>query len=208
MSGHLEITLASGDLVTATIENVAVLSPCGPQPTNRPPMALYSQNDPRWKNLVYAGGSTFGQAGCYVVAVAMIASLAGSVEDPPRVAEELVRAGCFEGNLLTKPENIPLAYPGLRYDGSYRWHTEAADMSVVWEELARSPIIVEVDFKPGGGFNQHFVVAEAWNEETAGIQIADPWDGRRKELPAAYSPVYGGWSLERAIYGLRLLRVI
>lgn len=175
------------------------------------PMTLYSQHDPQWEDEVYSGKTTFGAAGCYVCCVAMIASLAGSTDDPPTIAKALRDAGCFgagdDADLLLRPELIPEACFGTEYHSTYRWHDKPADMLAVWDEVKLGPTIIEVDFAPGGRFNQHFVVAEAWDEETGGLQIADPWDGQRKELPAAYSPVLGGWSLERAIYGMRCLRV-
>jgi hypothetical protein len=172
------------------------------------PMTLYSQRDARWANLPYSTApTTFERAGCYVVCVAMINSLTGSLDDPPTIAAALQRAGCFEGAFLTRPHQIPAACPGLEYRGTYRWHDTAADMDRVWQELEEGPTILEVDFKPGGTFNQHFIVAESYNEETGGIQICDPWDGTRKELPSSYSPVLGGWDLKRAIYGMRCLRV-
>jgi hypothetical protein len=178
-------------------------------PPYTPPreMTLYSQNDPRWTLQEYAAGTTFGEAGCYVCCVAMVASLTGSLDGPPVIAKALHNANCFDGNLLTRPENIPDACPGLGYYGTYRWHDVAADMDIVYDNLRRGPVIMEVDFEPGGEFNQHFVVATEWNEETGDIKIADPWNGEYKMLPAAYSPVYGGWSLGRAIYGLRCLRL-
>lgn len=172
-----------------------------------PQMTLYSQNDDQWKYKEYAPGVTFATAGCFVVCVAMIYSMTGSPDDPPVIAEALRRAGCFEGAYLTHPDKIPDACPSLGYYGTYRWHDVSADMSTVYENLKLGPVIMEVDFKPGGAFNQHFVVAEWWNEETGDIDIADPWDGKRKSLPSAYSPVLGGWDLKRAIYGLRLLRL-
>lgn len=215
--GHIDLIADDGTVITGLVYDVRVTPP---RPANRPPLTLYSQNDPRWKDDPFAGGVPFGGpggAGCYTVAVAMINSLTGSLDEPPIVARALREAGCFEGAYLTHPERIPDACPGLCYDGPFdvskdgplRWHRTAADMDRVYEELSQgSPIIMEVDFAPGGEFNQHFIVCESWNEETGDLQIADPWDGTRKELLAAYSPVFGGWDLKRAIYGLRLLRVI
>lgn len=212
-SGHLEIKLIDDTLITATIDNVAVMTPGGPQPTNQPPMTLYSQRDPRWSNLVYAGGETFGGAGCFTCCVAMIASLAGSVEDPPQVSEELQRVGCFSGAYLNRPELIPQAYPGLRYDGTHLWHKTHADIDLFFAELRKGPVITEVDFRPTTKeFNQHFVIALEWNEEKDDLLIADPWDGQECYLLERYRLVW--YSLgtvkpfESAICGMRLLRVI
>ena len=165
-------------------------------------VTLYSQCDPRWRNLVYAGGTTFCKAGCYVVSVAMILSLAGYDDTPPVVAANLRNANCFSGNLLTRPQNIPTAYPRMSYHGTYQWHDRAADMSRIRSSLEAGPIIIEVDFRPGQEFNQHFVVAEEFSGED--LIIADPQDGTRTKLMERYAQ--GHWDLARAIYGLRLLR--
>jgi hypothetical protein len=179
-----------------------------------PEMALYSQRNPMWRYQPYAGGVSFGRAGCYTVAVAMIVSLAGYDDTPPAVARKMREAGCYSGAYLTRPDRIPDAYPELRYDGPVdvstdgplRWHHSEADMARFREELERGPVITEVDFRPGGAFNQHFVVCEHFTEN-GDVVIADPWDGTRRELLDRYSPTWGHWDLGRGIYGVRLLRV-
>jgi len=166
-------------------------------------VTLYSQCDPRWRNLVYAGGTTFCKAGCYVVSVAMMLSLAGYDDTPPNVAAKLRAANCFSGNLLTRPDRIPNAYPRTSYHGTYQWHDRAADMSRIRSSLKTGPVIIEVDFRPGLKFNQHFVVAKRITTE-GDIIIADPQDGTRTKLMERYAQ--GHWDLARAIHGLRLLR--
>lgn len=214
MSGYLEIKLPeSQGVVTATIENVALMAPGGPQPTIQPPLTLYSQRDPRWKDLVYAGGQTFGEAGCFVTCVAMVASLAGSCEEPPQVAEELERVGCFSEAYLDRPELIPQAYPGLRYDGTHKWHDTHADTDLFFDALREGPVITEVDFRPTTReFNQHFVVALEWDEVRNDLLIADPWDGQRAYLLERYRLAWYALAevkrFESAICGVRLLRVV
>jgi len=179
-----------------------------------PGLTLYSQRDPRWRNLVYAGGMTFGKAGCYVTAVAMILSLAGYTDDPPTVAAKLREAGCFSGALLGRPDRIPDAYPRMRYDGPVdvshdgplRWHHGAADMKRFKAELAKGPCIFEADFIPiTAKFNQHFCVAERFTPDGKDLIIADPWDGTRTRLLERYAQDH--WDLSRALYGMRLLRI-
>jgi len=81
----------------------------GPDPDPAPVrVTAYSQNDERWALQYYAGGVTFGKAGCLVVAVSMIASLAYAEPMlPPVVARSLRLAGAFEGALLSHPARIP-----------------------------------------------------------------------------------------------------
>jgi len=180
-----------------------------------PQMTLYSQNDPRWKYKEYAPGYTFGAAGCYVTCVAMVASLTGSIEEPPQVADELRRVGCFNAEapeLLSKPNKIPEAYPGLGFYGWYDWHKTAADTALFFAELAKGPVFTEVDFRPTTKeFNQHVVVALEWDEAKNDLVIADPWDGTRCYLLERYKLVWYSLGDERpfesAICGMRLLRL-
>jgi hypothetical protein len=177
-----------------------------------PELTLYSQHDLRWAERVYAGGTTFAEAGCYVTAVAMSLSLAGYEDDPPTVAENLFTAGCFVGNLLTSPERIPDAYPKMEYAGTYRWHDSVADMDIFLGALKMGPVIAEVDFRPTTKrFNQHFVLVESWDEEGEDVWIADPWDGTRVRLLERYELTWYMLlghqpKVENAICGLRILR--
>lgn len=175
-------------------------------------MAIYSQRDPLWKNSIYAGGMTFGSAGCYTVAVAMVLSLAGYTDTPPEVAEKLRSVGCYVGANLSNPDRIPLAYPLMRYDGPVdvskdgplRWHKTKADIARFDSELAAGPTIIEVDFVPTTAeFNQHFVVALSRDGDD--VIIADPWDGAETHLMQRYATT--NWDFSRALYGMRLLRV-
>ena len=178
-----------------------------------PELACYSQRNPRWRNLEYAGGVTFATAGCYVTSVAMVLSLAGYTDEPPEVARKLREARCFTGANLSRPDRIPDAYPLMHYDGpvdvskdgELRWHDGSADMARVWAELRKGPVIAELDFIVSTPkFNQHFVVLEEWDEVKNDIKIADPWTGTRGYLLRRYGKA--GWTFQRAIYGLRILR--
>lgn len=188
----------------------------GPQipPPPHPSLTLYSQRDPRWKDLIYAGDKRHGTDGCYVSAVAMILSLAGYADSPVVVAEKLRNVGAFSGAFLSKPEKIPDAYPLMRYDGPFdvsrdgplRWHDGSCDLPRFMQELESGPLIMEVDFKhQTQEFNQHFVVAVRALDEGRDILIADPWDGTETRLMQRYAGA--DWDLKRTIYGVRLLRV-
>jgi len=176
-----------------------------PEPEPGIVMALYSQNNPEWRDKIYAGGLTFGQAGCLACSADMIASLAGYTDTPPEFAAKLREVGAFSGALLSHPERIPDAYPRLRYDGTINWHNVPADLGILQDELSVGPVIIEVDFNPGGALDQHFVVAEMFSATGGDLVVADPWTGTRIELLRKYG--LSNWSLERAVYGLRLLRV-
>jgi len=171
-----------------------------------PTLTLYSQRDPRWRNEIFAGDCKFGRAGCYVVCVAMIASLAGFSDDPLQVAQKLQSVGAFIGCDLTYPERIPRCYPRLQWHGRIDWRNAPADIGFLKKVLARGPTIIEVDFNPGGALNQHFVVGLELTSDERDLIIADPWDGTRTRLMERYARKH--WDLARAIYGIRQLQAL
>lgn len=170
-----------------------------------------SQNDPRWKHQVYAGNTTFGTAGCLVVSIAMIASLAYPERiEPPEVAARMRAAGCFNGAFLSHPSRIPQAFERLEWGGVVHWRNKPADISALSAELARfGAAICEVKWYPSGPSpeqnNQHFVVVTGLAGGDA--EIVDPWDGERKALSSTRYRL-AGWDAARTLYGIRLVRPV
>jgi hypothetical protein len=174
----------------------------------KPVLTPYSQRNPRWRDLKYAADTTFGAAGCYVTCVAMMLSLAGYTDTPPDVALALGHYGVFEGAYLSHPEKIPQAYARMRWDGVVDWRKRPADLIRLRRELESGPVITEVEFRPGGATppeDQHFVVALELTDGGKDLVIVDPWDGAETLLLGRYAQEH--WTLARAIYGTRLLRV-
>jgi hypothetical protein len=173
-------------------------------------MTLYSQRDPRWAKIEFAGGMTFAQAGCYTTCYAMLTSLAGYSDTPPEVATKLRDAGCYEGADLLHPERGMEPYPALSWFGRDDWPKPltADELAYLAAEIAKGPTILEVDFVPSTSkIDTHFVVAERISSDGLDVEIADPWDGQRKSLLRASSYGRSGWTLAQAVWGLRKLRV-
>jgi hypothetical protein len=170
----------------------------------------FSQNNPQWKDLAYAGGTSFGSAGCFVVCVAMLAQASepDALLTPPEVARALRDAGAFRGNLLSNPQRIPDAFPGLSWAGSIHYRTKAADMEYIAAELVNGPVIAEVAFDPHKRpqESQHFILIVSVDLEADTAMIADPWDGELKELTTSRY-ARDGWKASRIITGLRLVRL-
>ncbi|HUW10763.1 MAG TPA: C39 family peptidase, partial [Anaerolineae bacterium] len=191
----------ASDLLDTGLDEIADEEP---QP---PTLTLYSQRDPRWRDLEYTADWTFGEAGCLVVCVAMVGSYFGIADEPPEVARRLDAAGCFCDGCLSYPDRIP--YPQLAWGGRVDWRDIPADLDRLARELEDKPVIVEVEFNPGGAIppkDQHFVVAEGFTPDGLDLLIADPRDGAATRLLERYA--LGHWSLERSVYGLRLLEGI
>lgn len=172
----------------------------------------YSQNDPRWAQQRYAAELTFAQAGCYVCCVAMLNTLTGATDTPPQVAALMCKAGCFDGEMLSKPHLIPNALPNLEWPtGAYWNRTKSALSDSEWDMvkskiLVDQAIILKVDYKPANGvFNMHFVLAVDLSGDDDLI-ILDPIDGKRVSLIERYGAARG-WSVKQAIFGYRGLRV-
>ena len=182
-------------------------------------LVVYGQRDERWADLIYAGGTTFAKAGCLVVSVAMMASLVcAEPVEPPEVARRLAEAGCFVGNLLNHPENIPLAFRGLTWDGALHYRDKAADMDRVAQEIAANgATIAEVAFNPlykvtykdANGetqWNQHFLVLTRVVGDDC--EVADPWTGEVGLLcESRYRLDRWPKKASRIITGLRLVGV-
>lgn len=208
-----------GDLLmntAQTLEKIAIALGSGTSPAIGTfeivfPIA-YSQNDPRWKNQVYAGDTTFASAGCYVACVSMLATWGGSIDTPPQTAAKMREAKCFNGNMLSNPQNIPDAYPSLEWpDGAY-WNrtgdkVPGGTMMAIKDKITQQgPLILKVDYKPENyKFNMHFVLATSLinNDD---LEIIDPLDGKRVSLLSRYGKACG-WTIEQAIFGYRGLRV-
>ncbi len=101
---------------------------------------------------------------------------------------------------------IPRVVPGLFFDGITNWQNTGADMDTVITELEEHPLVLWIDYKPGGGQESHFVLGLEYLPEFEDVLIADPIDGYTGRLLFRYA--LPGWTLERAIYGMRPLYVV
>jgi len=174
-------------------------------------MTFYSQQDPRWASFEYDKGYTIGKSGCLITCIAMIGSMYyDGTCDPLEVAQRLKSKRAFSTGLLTKPEAISRCWEHLTYAGATNWHYVPADLRELKRELELfDATIIQVLAHPGRDLrivdNSHFVVLRKLMEHDA--LIVDPWDGQTKALLQS-SYTLPGWSLQRAIYGMRRFRVI
>lgn len=189
------------------------------------PMQFFSQRDPSWSH-VSIGSSPYyniGNAGCAVTCAASILTTIdpnltphllvdllnghmGFTADSNLIWETLI------GNLVPAKgtaigTEVEFLGPSDRSsDGELIWRKIPADMVRVFQELRLAPVIMQVDFVPGGVLDSHFVVALEFDEAISDVYIYDPWDGVVTHLLQRYA-LDSSWTLARAIYGLRLLRV-
>ena len=184
----------------------------GPPPMSG--MVWMSQNDPLWAKEVYAGGATFARLGSLVCCVAMVASQVYPEITPLVVADKLRGVSAFEGALLSRPARIPTAFPFLWWGGEVHWRSILADLGRLGAEVARwGPTIIEVvwdprDMRPPQQGNQHFVVAIELTVNPVDVVVVDPFDGQVKGLVGSRYAAGRQWPAERAVFGMRLLRVV
>jgi len=178
-------------------------------------LVAYSQNNPEWRNVTYAGNLTFRQAGCLVCCIASkYSEVSPDCHCPPQVAERLREAGAFSGGFLNHPSRIPDALPGLDWQGAIHWRKVPADIGLLAELVSiHGPIIAEVLWNPDLAlcylgadgrtkWNQHFVVVVAVDNMC--VHIMNPWDGKFKPLIDSRH-MLPEWDAARGIYGLRLV---
>lgn len=173
------------------------------------PMKYFSQNDPRWKqDTLLDSAHTIGSAGCALTCAAMVISQVDPAITPGILNKMLDNSS---GSGLLSWERVAKLFPGILYegpsdrgpDGPLVWRHGEADMERVKLEMSFGPVIMQIDYKPGGALNSHFVIALS-RTSPGGMVIVDPIDGQRVGLLERYG--LPGWNLARCIYGLRLLR--
>jgi hypothetical protein len=157
----------------------------------------YSQRDDRWKNDLMVTATVGGQ-GCAITACAMLGN-----QYNPNITPKSLNAFLRTNNGYTPDNRVYWAavgklIPEMKFTHYYKWQDIRANLPLVLEELAKHPVILQVDFRPGGDLDTHFVLALSGNE--VDIDIIDPWDGARTKLLQRYAKE--DWDLERAIYAM------
>jgi hypothetical protein len=123
--------------------------------------SVFSQRDPRWKNIKLGFGSTtIGSHGCFLTCLSMIVG-----KRPDEVNEILKKAGAYSRDLMISYKAAEAL--GLEYNGK---ETNISKMPQY------SPSIKEVTM---GKSSQHFVLRIIDKEKKA---IIDPWTGRREYI--------------------------
>ena len=133
-----------------------------------------SQQDPLWKNLRLGNDViTIGKYGCLLTCMAMVADGFGANETPTTLNNGMKAAGGFIGALVI-PAVLPNAVPGVRFIKYIPCEGQPAPMADIDATLqAGKPVIVEVDYSPVKGLQNHWVVIYAKQGDDYLIQ--DPW---------------------------------
>lgn len=153
-----------------------------PPTVDAPPR--FSQRDPLWRSKRYTrqSSNTFGAYGCYVTALASLVAWAGYQVDPLVVALALDDAGAFTGGELMYPDKLAQSFTSLGEYGRFDWDKARADVGLLSAWLQFAPVVVKVDFWPGGSVQSHFVLAYQYEPDPEGgandrLWVMDPWHG-------------------------------
>ncbi len=154
----------------------------------------YSQQDPKWsaKLLGFDHAITIGAAGCLLTSMAMVCSVYGFTETPDSLNDKMKAVQGFQGPLIL-PSSIPQALPGMVYANYIQSMNQPAPLAEIDASLAQGqPVIVEVDFSPAPGLQNHWIVLVS--KQGSDYAIADPWpqpvDAKAVTLTSRYG--FGG----------------
>jgi hypothetical protein len=162
----------------------------------------FSQRDPSWSKILLGPGPyTIGEAGCLMTAVTSCLCDSGVQMRPPELNSWLLQHGGYQrkGNFVWRS----VEQLGLGLLQFVHCETIPAPMGVIESHLALGEyVLAEVDSKPGGEINQHWVrVLSVKHDKRLDCTIMDPWQRPGYEAISLLSK-YGSrnWDAARAIF--------
>ena len=160
----------------------------------------YSQRDIEWAedHLGTSKEYTMGTAGCLVTAVAsMLSDLTDRPVSPGELNLWLRENNGYAGGSLFVFSSV--ASFGVRVAEMIHCQSTPAPIKHMSEALGDGAvIIVQVDAKPGGTLDQHWVRVLTIDDKDG--QIMDPWQYPGKEFTTLSRYFAKDWTVERAIF--------
>jgi len=136
------------------------------------PVIKLSQRDQRWasKKLGTSSVCTIGSDGCLLTCCSMVLHYFGHPVLPDSLNDQLVRVnGFYQGSRLVWGKVSEL-YSDVQFDWQVFNEGECADKPAPLDLIDRLlnekiPVIVKVDFNPGGELNEHWVLIVGRSDE-------------------------------------------
>jgi hypothetical protein len=130
--------------------------------------------DPRWKNKPLGFDKiTIGNYGCLMTSMTMVANYYGFNETPDTVNEKMKAVQGFQSALII-PAAFPAALPGVVYRNFINCENSPAPMAEIDAFLTQGkPVIVEVDYAPNPGIQNHWIVL--YEKRGNDYLLRDPW---------------------------------
>lgn len=158
----------------------------------------YSQRDDRWKTDLMMGNNTIGGWGCAMACGVMLISQFNPEVTPKTLNQWLKQNNGYTSDNRLVWSKITEFEPRVQFVNYHLWRNIAANIPLLIEKLQVSPHIIQVDFRPGGALDTHFVLA--LSSDSNDIDIIDPWDGSHTKLLQRYA--LSTWDLSRAVYAM------
>ncbi len=138
----------------------------------------FSQQDPQWKNqkMGFKPGATIGNLGCLLTDLTMVATGFGFDETPATLCTKLAALGPNVGFIEEKvvPAALPQVLPGMIFRDFLECRQTPAPMDRIDAALAAGwPVIVEVDYSPATGLQNHWLVL--YGTQNGDYLLQDPW---------------------------------
>lgn len=156
------------------------------------PIKPLSQRDEKWasKKLGTSTVNTIGSHGCLLTCATMVCNYFGKNTDPARLNDEMVRVKGFYNGSLWVWGKLSEVYPDILFDWDVYNKGHCADvpapLDLIDSLLAEKiPVIVKVDFNPGGELNEHWVLIVG-KDEAGSYLINDPWTGETYFFQSKY----------------------
>ena len=133
---------------------------------------LYSQIDPRWRNVVLGESRTLtlGTHGCVVCCLAMLLVGIGYNVNPADVNDDMRKARAFlPGTGRAIWARVTNAYPLLKYAYQVFYDRRAADIKLIGSLADSLPVLLELIL---GNHESHWVLAI--RREVNGLLVHDP----------------------------------
>jgi hypothetical protein len=158
----------------------------------------FSQRDPSWqKEKLGSGIPTIGVAGCLITAVASALTDAASTTNPRLLNRWLTtHGGYWDDNLFVFNSVEPLGLHLVSYIQCAKLPAPINELSLALG--AGQFVIAEVDSKPGGSVNQHWVRIADLSKSSGWIM--DPWQLPGYEMIGLNAYLERGWSPARGIF--------
>lgn len=163
-----------------------------------------SQRNPTWKDkkLGTSSVSTIGNYGCLLTCGAMVCNYFGKETDPAKLNDEMVKVkGFYNGSYWTWGK-LTEVYNDISFDWDVYNKGNCQDIPAPLDLIdklleERIPVIVQVDFSPGGAVEEHWVLVKG---KEGDYLINDPWTGEEYFFTAKYGDP------KRYIFAIRAYR--
>ena len=121
---------------------------------------LFSQLDPRWRyKKLGTSNSTIGSQGCAITSLCMACAYYGKNTNPDLFNQALIRVDGYENHNLVRWWKVSSIYPDIVIRDFINCEKTPAPLELINSRLAEGiPVIVKVDYYPGGAVQQHWII--------------------------------------------------